>query len=105
QAEDGIRDSSVTGVQTCALPIFEGSHSRIVSERDLSRFRRLWGHRRGADLFQQVARRVDAQRGSLSRRPAEGAQQLQPDAVSTRSEERRVGKELRARDMTSQKMK
>ena len=22
QAEDGIRDSSVTGVQTCALPIF-----------------------------------------------------------------------------------
>src|SRR5260370_12743185 len=23
QAEDGIRDSSVTGVQTCALPIFD----------------------------------------------------------------------------------
>ena len=23
QAEDGIRDWSVTGVQTCALPIFE----------------------------------------------------------------------------------
>src|SRR5437867_9754478 len=25
QAEDGIRDRTVTGVQTCALPIFEGS--------------------------------------------------------------------------------
>src|SRR5262249_58257181 len=25
QAEDGIRDWSVTGVQTCALPIFNGS--------------------------------------------------------------------------------
>src|SRR5437764_11341020 len=25
QAEDGIRDTSVTGVQTCALPISEGS--------------------------------------------------------------------------------
>src|SRR5256885_3369477 len=25
QAEDGIRDYKVTGVQTCALPIFEGS--------------------------------------------------------------------------------
>src|SRR5260370_26114582 len=25
QAEDGIRDSSVTGVQTCALPISPGS--------------------------------------------------------------------------------
>ena len=24
QAEDGIRDSPVTGVQTCALPIFWG---------------------------------------------------------------------------------
>src|SRR5260370_8854093 len=24
QAEDGIRDSSVTGVQTCALPIYSG---------------------------------------------------------------------------------
>src|SRR4029434_11332168 len=24
QAEDGIRDSSVTGVQTCALPIYRG---------------------------------------------------------------------------------
>src|SRR5260370_40036162 len=27
QAEDGIRDSSVTGVQTCALPISEGNVS------------------------------------------------------------------------------
>src|SRR5882762_922193 len=26
QAEDGIRDSSVTGVQTCALPIFGHQH-------------------------------------------------------------------------------
>src|SRR5690348_4204180 len=25
QAEDGIRDGRVTGVQTCALPIFSGS--------------------------------------------------------------------------------
>src|SRR5437762_9900439 len=30
QAEDGIRDTSVTGVQTCALPIFR---SVIVEER------------------------------------------------------------------------
>src|SRR5256885_11476057 len=26
QAEDGIRDYKVTGVQTCALPIFVGAH-------------------------------------------------------------------------------
>src|SRR5207248_8422404 len=29
QAEDGIRDRTVTGVQTCALPIFKGLPSRI----------------------------------------------------------------------------
>src|ERR1022692_1635158 len=27
QAEDGIRDYKVTGVQTCALPIYEGNDS------------------------------------------------------------------------------
>src|SRR3989475_4350310 len=29
QAEDGIRDLTVTGVQTCALPIYVGSDSSI----------------------------------------------------------------------------
>src|SRR3989337_3085346 len=28
QAEDGIRDATVTGVQTCALPILAPSHAR-----------------------------------------------------------------------------
>src|SRR6266498_3469022 len=30
QAEDGIRDADVTGVQTCALPISSGSWRRIA---------------------------------------------------------------------------
>src|SRR3990170_5424642 len=30
QAEDGIRDDLVTGVQTCALPISSGSRRRTV---------------------------------------------------------------------------
>src|SRR2546430_11682478 len=29
QAEDGIRDLTVTGVQTCALPILAGDFSRV----------------------------------------------------------------------------
>src|SRR5467141_4511139 len=29
QAEDGIRDSSVTGVQTCALPICDDADTRL----------------------------------------------------------------------------
>src|SRR5437764_15319653 len=62
QAEDGIRDTSVTGVQTCALPIFG---------------------RRGAH------RRVTGQAGESPRGVAGGH--------ARRSEERRVGKECRAR--------
>src|SRR5690348_18169334 len=31
QAEDGIRDGRVTGVQTCALPIFESLLAEILS--------------------------------------------------------------------------
>src|SRR6267143_3448704 len=31
QAEDGIRDGTVTGVQTCALPIWEAADDRTVS--------------------------------------------------------------------------
>src|SRR5699024_11227728 len=30
QAEDGIRDRNVTGVQTCALPIFEHATKPVV---------------------------------------------------------------------------
>src|SRR5437773_4661303 len=39
QAEDGIRDRDVTGVQTCALPIFprSGSSSRLLRPATESR--------------------------------------------------------------------
>src|SRR3712207_1633649 len=32
QAEDGIRDIGVTGVQTCALPIFDASFNAIAND-------------------------------------------------------------------------
>src|SRR3989442_8319286 len=44
QAEDGIRDADVTGVQTCALPIYElrgaGQHGRPPPLAPLSALRR-----------------------------------------------------------------
>src|SRR5437870_9801209 len=40
QAEDGIRDGHVTGVQTCALPIFEEQEARSVSGERRHRARR-----------------------------------------------------------------
>src|SRR5258708_26942250 len=36
QAEDGIRDDLVTGVQTCALPIWEWLLARIAEKPDLT---------------------------------------------------------------------
>jgi len=41
QAEDGIRDTSVTGVQTCALPIFEVGLARAAGRpQEADRFER-----------------------------------------------------------------
>src|SRR6266568_6309890 len=36
QAEDGIRDGTVTGVQTCALPIFVAGHVRSLQVAHLT---------------------------------------------------------------------
>src|SRR6516164_4446765 len=36
QAKDGIRDGTVTGVQTCALPISRGSGAGLVCRRRLT---------------------------------------------------------------------
>src|SRR5256885_13069513 len=87
QAEDGIRDYKVTGVQTCALPI---SHAAIAIDRLLLD---LTAPERG------IGRIVD----DLCRGCRTGAatQPVLVDVVvlevEARSEERRVGKECRSR--------
>src|SRR5947208_12428286 len=47
QAEDGIRDDLVTGVQTCALPIFADEHGWFFIadevEAGLGRTGKMWG--------------------------------------------------------------
>src|SRR5437764_467177 len=85
QPEDGIRDTSVTGVQTCALPIFRGhGDGRAAHPQE--------------DVLRQITRRL-----GLANRPAEVLEQAtlvsgeQRFGVDGRSEERRVGKECRAR--------
>src|SRR5205823_8439064 len=90
QAEDGIRDKLVTGVQTCALPIFEPLlvGSKSVSATPIVDRRRVEGPH-SAEL------RLVCRRGKL--RPCRcltlGAT-LGPSF--SRSEERRVGKEGRS---------
>src|SRR5207245_4853802 len=88
QAEDGIRDATVTGVQTCALPI----SVRAVRARG-----RDPGDRPPTIARVQPgpsARRAPHLR--LEGRPPLGADDA-PCDERTRSEERRVGKEWRYR--------
>src|SRR5258708_26517228 len=53
QAEDGIRDDLVTGVQTCALPISEPSTGLPTIEKNIARMPTLFdpaAQARGADI-------------------------------------------------------
>src|SRR5438552_11744705 len=76
QAEDGIRDDLVTGVQTCALPIWPHVHLQAAARRQVPRRRR--DHRGGRAVQRRPHPRPEEGRGG-------------------RSEERRVGKECRSR--------
>src|SRR2546430_8316219 len=86
QAEDGIRDLTVTGVQTCALPIF----GRQCIAAVLATVRLVRHH----PLSEQSGERlVEAEMAGCLHRPSKepAVQKVQ------RSEERRVGKECRSR--------
>src|SRR5207244_8693739 len=66
QAEDGIRDDLVTGVQTCALPIFNGEFMRGMREcREREVRRRMVGSR----CFAKVRAKFDAASGKASVHP------------------------------------
>src|SRR6266436_8012980 len=70
QAEDGIRDVAVTGVQTCALPI--SSPGTPVRGRDLARAGavRRAGHRGGALHGGDLLRHLGARPVAGGARPA-----------------------------------
>src|SRR2546421_8385570 len=87
QAEDGIRDLIVTGVQTCALPIsaavkFRGTTRHALKDRRRCKVRGV--SNRGSTRPSRRLRRARCTAWERVRRPR-------------RSEERRVGKECRSR--------
>src|SRR5687768_17809426 len=90
QAEDGIRDVAVTGVQTCALPIWA---SILLQAADGKGQRHA---RIGLGLLHGDGPR---RRTELDRCEAEHADRdyRDQDHQHQRSEERRVGKECRSR--------
>src|SRR5256885_4032000 len=88
QAEDGIRDYKVTGVQTCALPIFGAKISQSKLRRLIPVFEE---HAVDRDLLAEGSRNL---RDYLQSR---GYFEAEVQFKQQRSEERRVGKECRSR--------
>src|SRR5205807_5639250 len=94
QAEDGIRDYKVTGVQTCPLPIFlhrekilrlpKRDRGTIVSSQAGETRRRSLDDLDLEIAFPKSAERQQLARGNCNR-------------TCFRSEERRVGKECKSR--------
>src|SRR3989442_10300516 len=83
QAEDGIRDADVTGVQTCALPI----SIRLTALRRI-----------GTDDFKRLTNVVDGnQVHDAAPVPWHDLERAAGKHFQRRSEERRVGKECRSR--------
>src|SRR5439155_2340117 len=85
QAEDGIRDGHVTGVQTCALPIYLATRCGTCQELDVRWLAAIGSRRDGSPLGRR--------RGCLGRSGWRGLRL----GNAERSEERRVGEECRCR--------
>src|SRR5256886_10353517 len=87
QAEDGIRDLTVTGVQTCALPIFQCPLGASVDA---------WHDAlEGVDGVFHLAWSTIPK--TADRLPLDDVTTNVVGTVGLRSEERRVGKECRSR--------
>src|SRR5688500_19951067 len=89
QAEDGIRDYKVTGVQTCALPIW----SRITCHLSDTDGAQTEAYGPGANRYGGAVR-LRFEKSNTSARLFAVASR---SANGSRSEERRVGKEWRGR--------
>src|SRR3712207_8077043 len=85
QAEDGIRDIGVTGVQTCALPIFEVKFSALDG---------VSASQNEALQLQNQLKAIGVKVDIVNVPAADFSTTL---SSKSRSEERRVGKECRSR--------
>src|SRR5207237_5091342 len=90
QAEDGIRDSSVTGVQTCALPISSASLASDSQRTSATLCKARFNLRRSMANSMVFAMNTVQVASEASARPI-------ITALTRRSEERRVGKGVKSR--------
>src|SRR5690606_39692733 len=94
QAEDGIRDFHVTGVQTCALPILRNALQVGIGffSKMRNAFRRMSSIHSGSFFLAEMSRTTSSDSPRRAEAPA-------------RSEERRVGKGGRAGGATGREQK
>src|SRR5207249_7512683 len=92
QAEDGIRDRNVTGVQTCALPIsMRAQFDRRLISQALTNI-----IKNATEAIEQVPPE-ELGKGRIDVIAAREKDDIVIDVIDNRSEERRVGKECRSR--------
>src|SRR5690606_39813356 len=89
QAEDGIRDFHVTGVQTCALPIYS-------PKEDIMKTDKPWDNRKYLEVEYEGKQRST---NDIAREHGVYPNTIRRALIrhGFRSEERRVGKECRSR--------
>src|SRR5690348_18024150 len=90
QAEDGIRDGRVTGVQTCALPI----------SNPVRHGRQGLGGGQVRHVYRRLQKRVDQRDRGVVATNQRGVPKKHGSQPVLRSEERRVGKEGGGRGST-----
>src|SRR5690606_40500678 len=92
QAEDGIRDFHVTGVQTCALPI---SHIALISGVAWDHVNAFPTFENYVNQFRLFIKSIEPKGTLVYNKEDKILQELVLEDRSKRSEERRVGKECR----------
>src|SRR5690606_40342693 len=96
QAEDGIRDFHVTGVQTCALPIYLmktqlNNVEQVISSEGITTVIS------ESVFYQNYLEDLDRKANSEDLLDVATKEELDELNAELRSEERRVGKECRSR--------
>src|SRR5205085_7886674 len=94
QAEDGIRDLTVTGVQTCALPILPRVPYTLAQATDTFEKSEFAKRAFGADVVEHYAHFFRTEVAAYDKAVTDWERKRYFERI--RSEERRVGKESRS---------
>src|SRR5256885_15284653 len=90
QAEDGIRDYKVTGVQTCALPISRRGVCAVPQWRPGRAAAGLAGRRHGAEGHRRAISAAARRLGEIGRASCRGRGEISGGAVSLKKKKKTI---------------